>query len=84
MSTCPHHDRVVRMVPACELQKLADATLTVVGAFASHVECIVILIDRADHEHMTLGAEIDPRVVLRALEHHAGKLRAGLAELERR
>jgi hypothetical protein len=76
MTDCPHHDGTAREEPACELQRLADHTITVTEARAPWAGCVMIVIERDDYSHTALGASVSPVHALTVLEHHAARLRA--------
>lgn len=70
MSDCPHHAGKVHDEPACELQRLADHTITVTQARAPWAACIMIVVDRDNVTHTALGASVPPDVAIALLTHH--------------
>lgn len=78
---CPHHDEAtIGHAGECELQKLAEHTITVTEARRPGVRVIVVLMDsleRFPEGHLAMGASgMPPEVVVALLEEEASRVRA--------
>ena len=84
---CPHHTGVIATVvgqhPPCELQQLANHTITVTEARRPGVRCIVILYDENEPDHVAAGFSVYPLLAHALLEEQAAKLRAAIGDGER-
>jgi len=74
---CPHHTELA-IEARCELQRLADHTITVTQA-RRPVAALVVLIDAHDPTHVALGAgDVSPLLALHVLRQLAERIEASL------